>query len=45
MRLVLATRRDLRLGLHRLRLAGELAELRAGDLRFAREETSLLQMR
>jgi LuxR family maltose regulon positive regulatory protein len=34
LRLVLATRRDLRLGLHRLRLAGELTEIRATDLRF-----------
>jgi LuxR family transcriptional regulator, maltose regulon positive regulatory protein len=36
---VLATRRDLRLGLHRLRLAGELAEIRAADLRFTERET------
>jgi LuxR family transcriptional regulator, maltose regulon positive regulatory protein len=36
---VLATRRDLRLRLHRLRLAGELAEIRAADLRFTRQET------
>jgi len=36
---VLATRRDLRLGLHQLRLAGELAEIRAGDLRFTEQET------
>ena len=36
---VLATRRDLRLGLHRLRLAGELAEIRAADLRFTGQET------
>jgi LuxR family transcriptional regulator, maltose regulon positive regulatory protein len=36
---ILATRRDLRLGLHRLRLAGELAEIRAADLRFTRRET------
>jgi LuxR family transcriptional regulator, maltose regulon positive regulatory protein len=34
LRFVLATRHDVRLGLHRLRLAGELAELRAGDLQF-----------
>jgi LuxR family maltose regulon positive regulatory protein len=34
LRFVLATRHDLRLGLHRLRLEGELAEIRAGDLRF-----------
>ena len=36
---VLATRRDLRLRLHRLRLAGELAEIRAADLRFSERET------
>jgi ATP/maltotriose-dependent transcriptional regulator MalT len=36
---VLATRRDLRLRLHRLRLAGELAEIRGEDLRFAERET------
>lgn len=36
---VLATRRDLRLRLHRLRLAGELAEIRAADLRFTERET------
>jgi LuxR family transcriptional regulator, maltose regulon positive regulatory protein len=41
---ILATRRDLRLGLHQLRLAGELAEIRAADLRFTRRETrELLQ--
>src|SRR5690242_11497175 len=34
LRLVLATRHDLRLGLHRLRLDGELTEIRAADLRF-----------
>jgi LuxR family transcriptional regulator, maltose regulon positive regulatory protein len=36
---VLATRHDLRLGLHRLRLAGELAEIRGEDLRFTERET------
>jgi LuxR family transcriptional regulator, maltose regulon positive regulatory protein len=36
---VLATRRDLRLRLHRLRLAGELAEIRAAELRFSERET------
>ena len=36
---LLATRRDLRLRLHRLRLAGELAEIRAADLRFSERET------
>jgi LuxR family transcriptional regulator, maltose regulon positive regulatory protein len=38
-RAILATRRDLPLGLHRLRLAGELAELRAAELRFTERET------
>ena len=38
LRFVLATRHDLRLGLHRLRLEGELAEIRAGDLRFSLAE-------
>jgi LuxR family transcriptional regulator, maltose regulon positive regulatory protein len=36
---VLATRRDLQLGLHQLRLNGELAEIRAADLRFTERET------
>src|ERR1700733_14233649 len=36
---VLSTRRDLRLGLHQLRLAGELAEIRPADLRFSERET------
>ena len=36
---VLATRRDLRLRLHQLRLAGELAEIRGADLRFTGRET------
>src|ERR1700730_6744307 len=31
---ILATRRDMPLRLHKLRLAGELAEIRAADLRF-----------
>jgi LuxR family maltose regulon positive regulatory protein len=35
LRCVLAARHDVRLGLHRLRLEGELAELRAADLRFS----------
>ena len=34
LRFVLATRHDVRLGLHRLRLEGELTEIRAADLRF-----------
>src|SRR5689334_725937 len=36
---VLATRRDLPLRRHQLRLAGELAEIRAADLRFSERET------
>jgi LuxR family maltose regulon positive regulatory protein len=39
LRFVLSARHDLRLGLHRLRLAGELTELRAADLRFTVDET------
>jgi len=38
LRFVLATRHDLGLGLHRLRLEGELTEIRAADLRFSLEE-------
>ena len=38
LRMVLATRHDVRLGLHRLRLEGELSELRSADLRFTLEE-------
>jgi LuxR family transcriptional regulator, maltose regulon positive regulatory protein len=36
---ILATRRDPRLRLHRLRLAGDLTEIRAADLRFTEAET------
>ena len=36
---ILTTRHDVRLRLHQLRLAGELAEIRAADLRFSRRET------
>jgi LuxR family transcriptional regulator, maltose regulon positive regulatory protein len=39
---IVATRRDLPLRLHQLRLAGELAEIRAGQLRFTEEETRTL---
>jgi LuxR family maltose regulon positive regulatory protein len=39
---VLATRHDPSLGLHRLRLAGELTELRAVDLRLSAEEARQL---
>jgi LuxR family maltose regulon positive regulatory protein len=42
LRFVLATRHDLRLGLHRLRLEGELTEIRAADLRFTLEEARAL---
>jgi LuxR family maltose regulon positive regulatory protein len=42
LRFVLATRHDLRLGLHRLRLDGELTELRADDLRFSLAEARAL---
>jgi LuxR family maltose regulon positive regulatory protein len=42
LRVILATRHDPQLGLHRLRLAGELAELRGADLRFTAAETSEL---
>jgi LuxR family maltose regulon positive regulatory protein len=38
LRFVLETRHDLRLGLHRLRLEGELTEIRAADLRFSLAE-------
>src|SRR5215469_11771873 len=38
LRFLLATRQDLRLGLHGLRLEGELTEIRAADLRFTLDE-------
>jgi LuxR family maltose regulon positive regulatory protein len=38
LRVVLATRRDPQLGLHRLRLAGQLTELRGAELRFTAGE-------
>jgi LuxR family maltose regulon positive regulatory protein len=41
-RAVVATRRDLPLRLHKLRLAGDLAEIRAGQLYFTQHETSQL---
>jgi LuxR family maltose regulon positive regulatory protein len=41
-RFLLATRRDLRLGLHRLRLEGDLTEIRAADLRFTLDEARAL---
>jgi LuxR family maltose regulon positive regulatory protein len=42
MHIVLATRHDLRLRLHQLRLAGELTEIRAAELRFSEPETRAL---
>jgi LuxR family maltose regulon positive regulatory protein len=42
LRFVLATRHDVRLGLHRLRLEGELTEIREPDLRFTVAEARAL---
>jgi LuxR family transcriptional regulator, maltose regulon positive regulatory protein len=42
LRFLLATRHDLRLGLHRLRLEGGLTEIRASDLRFTAAEARAL---
>jgi LuxR family maltose regulon positive regulatory protein len=42
MRVVLSSRRDPSIRLHQLRLAGELAEIRAGDLMFSERETRAL---
>ena len=42
LRVMLSARHDPPLGLHRLRLAGELTELRATDLRFQLDETNAL---
>jgi LuxR family transcriptional regulator, maltose regulon positive regulatory protein len=39
---ILTTRHDVRLRLHQLRLAGELAEIRGADLRFTERETRML---
>src|SRR3954454_771887 len=41
-RVVLSSRRDPPIRLHRLRLADEVAEIRAGDLRFTERETAEL---
>src|SRR5580692_5224190 len=41
-RAIVATRRDLPLRLHKLRLAGDLAEIRAAQLRFTEHETGQL---
>src|SRR5215208_470357 len=42
LRTFVVSRRDPKLGLHRLRLAGELTEIRAADLEFAPEEAGEL---
>ncbi len=42
LRFVLVTRREMRLGLHRLRLEGELTEIRAADLQFSVDEARAL---
>ena len=42
LRFVLASRRELRLGLHRLRLEGEVTEIRPPDLRFSVAEARTL---
>src|SRR5205807_154130 len=42
LRFVLATRHDLRVGLHRLRLEGALTEIRSADLRFTQDEARAL---
>jgi LuxR family transcriptional regulator, maltose regulon positive regulatory protein len=42
LRFVLASRHDVRLGLHRLRLAGELTEIRSPDLQFSLAEAGEL---
>src|SRR3984957_12441460 len=42
LRFMLATRHDLRLGLHRLRLEGEVTEIRGTELRFTLEDDRLL---
>lgn len=42
LRIILITRIELRVGLHRLRLEGELAEIRGRDLRFSEDEARTL---
>ena len=44
-RVVLSSRRDPSIRLHELRLTGEVAEIRAGDLRFTERETRELLLR
>src|SRR5215217_5012997 len=45
LRTFVVSRRYPKLGLHRLRLAGELTEIRAADLEFAPEEAGELRRR
>ncbi|MGH3401072.1 MAG: hypothetical protein ACRDRJ_00900 [Streptosporangiaceae bacterium] len=45
LRFVLATRHDVRLGLHRVRLEGELAEIREPDLWFTQTGARLAAKR
>jgi len=45
LRVILSSRHDPQLGLYRLRLAGELTEIRASDLRFTLDETRELLAR
>jgi LuxR family transcriptional regulator, maltose regulon positive regulatory protein len=42
LRFVFASREELRLGLHRMRLEGELTDIRAADLRFTLDEAGAL---
>ena len=42
LRFILATRHDVRLGLHRLRLEGEVSDIRVADLRFTLDEARAL---
>jgi LuxR family transcriptional regulator, maltose regulon positive regulatory protein len=42
LRVVLSSRHELRLGLHRLRLEGALTEIRSGDLAFTQDEAGTL---
>lgn len=45
LRIVMLTRRDPLIGLHRLRVSGDLTEIRAGDLEFSTEELGELVAR
>jgi LuxR family transcriptional regulator, maltose regulon positive regulatory protein len=42
LRFVLSSRRDVRIGMHRLRLSGQLTEIRSSELRFSLQETMSL---